>query len=174
MKGRTKPSLIITTWIYMIIFLFVPLKTTQTAGAMEPQGYEVYSNQQLGISLNKPKHWEVFILNGTIFIKPSYDNSVTVFLIPILRAHPKMQALSFIYFIYEHARTQNPDLRIVEKRADKNNTVAEVTATYTDKNTKEMMRGFYLVSIDDGRGIFCGYEAPKDKFDSNNAKSGID
>jgi hypothetical protein len=167
MKWRTKPSVIITTWIYMTIFLFVPLKATQTAGAMEPQGYEVYSNQQLGISLNKPKQWEVFVLNGAIFIKPSYNSRINVFLIPILRAHPKMQALSFIYFVYEHARTQNPDLRIGEKRAGKNNTVAEVTATYTDKNTKEMMRGFYLVSIDDGRGIFCGYEAPKDQFDTN-------
>ena len=99
MKGRTKPSLIITTWIYMIIFLFVPLKTTQTAAAVGPQGFEVYANQQLGISLNKPKSWEVFVLNGTIFIKPSYNSRVTVFLIPILRAHPKMQALSFIYSI---------------------------------------------------------------------------
>ncbi len=160
MEGKTKASVMIITWIYMIIFLFIP-KTTQTAGAMEPQVYEVYSNQQLGISLNKPKQWEVFVLNGAIFIKPSYNSRVTVFLIPILRAHPKMQALSFIYFIYEHARTQNPDLRIGEKRANKNNTVAEVTASYTNKDTKETMRGFYLVSIDEGRGIFCGYEAPQ-------------
>ena len=100
MKGRIKPSLIITTRICITIFLLVLLKTTQTAVAMEPQDYELYSNQQLGISLNKPKQWEVFVLNGTIFIKPSYDSRVTVFLIPILRAHPKMQALSFIYSIY--------------------------------------------------------------------------
>ena len=166
MKGKTKPFVMITIWIYMIIFLFIP-KTTQTAGAMEPQGYEVYSNQQLGISLNKPKQWEVFVLNGAIFIKPSYDSRISIFLIPILRAHPKMQALSFIYFVYEHARKQNPDLRIGEKRANKNNTVAEVAASYTHKDTKEMMKGFYLVSIDKGRGIFCGYEAHKDQFDNN-------
>ena len=55
MKWRTKPSVMITTWICIIIFLFVLLKTTQTADAMEPQGHEVYSNQQLGISLNTPK-----------------------------------------------------------------------------------------------------------------------
>lgn len=166
MEGKTKASVMIITWIYMIIFLFIP-KTTQTAGAMEPQVYEVYSNQQLGISLNKPKNWEVFVLNGTIFIKPSYDSRISIFLIPILRIHPKMEAMSFIYFVYEHARTQNPNLRIGEKRANKNNTVAEVTASYTHKDTKKMMKGFYLVSIDEGRGIFCGYEASKDQFDNN-------
>ena len=168
MKGKTKPSVTIITWTFMIIFLFIP-KTTQTAGAIEPQVYEVYSNQQLGISLNKPKNWEVFVLNGAIFIKPSYDSRISIFLIPVLRVHPKMEALSFIYFVYEHARTQNPDLRIGEKRANKNNTVAEVTASYTHKDTKKMMKGFYLVSIDEGRGIFCGYEAPKDQFDTNHA-----
>jgi hypothetical protein len=166
MKGKTKPAVMILTWIYTIIFLFVP-KTTQMAGATGPQVYEVYSNQQLGISLNKPKDWEVFVLNGAIFVKPSYDSRISIFLIPILRVHSKMEALSFIYYVYEHARTQNPDLRIGEKRANKNNTVAEVTASYTQKDSKETIKGFYLVSIDEGRGIFCGYEARKDQFDSN-------
>ncbi len=179
MKEKIKPSVMTATWIYVMVLLLIPLnffpwneqfrivKIIQTAGATEPQSYEAYSNQQLGISLSKPKEWGVFVLNGTIFIKPSYNSRIGVFLIPILRAHPKMQALSFIHFAYEYGRAEHPDLRIGEKRVNKNNTVAEVTASYTHKAANEMIKGFYLVSLDEGRGIFCGYEASRDKFDHN-------
>jgi hypothetical protein len=179
MKGGSKPLLMTVTWVFMMVFQLIPLnffpwndhsrilKTIQTAGATEPQGYEVYSNQEFGISLKKPKQWEVFILNSTILIKPSYNSTISVFLIPILRVHPNMQALSFIHFVCEQARMQMPDLRIGEKRVNKKNTVAEVTASHTHQGTKETMRGFYLVSIDEGRGMFCGYEAPRDKFEDN-------
>lgn len=126
-------------------------------------GYDTYVNQDLGISFNKPAGWNVFIADGTVYVKPSLQSPTGVFLTPILRAHPKMQALSFIRFVYDMAKKVYTDLALSAKRSNSNNTMAEVSATFTNK--KVPVKGFYMVSIDGGRGIFCGYEDVKNNFD---------
>ncbi|MBA4391794.1 MAG: hypothetical protein C0399_12785 [Syntrophus sp. (in: bacteria)] len=132
-------------------------------------GYEQYSNPQLGITLSKPKNWDVSVVNGIIFLRQSRESSTGVFLLPILRAHPKMDAVSFIRFMHDQIQIEHPDLKIEERRSNRTNTVAEVAIRYTNKTTREVMTGFYLVSIEGGRGIFCGYEAPASRFDSSHA-----
>ncbi len=129
--------------------------------------YDTYSNPDLGISFSKPSNWNVFIADGTIYIKPSIDSPTGIFLTPILRAHIKMQALSFIWFVYERAKTVYPDLVLSDKKANSNNTMAEVSALFTKNNTP--VTGFYMVSIDNGRGLFCGYEDIKNNFDGSYA-----
>jgi len=135
--------------------------------ADEITGYDQYAGQQLGISLTKPRNWNVFVSNGIIFVKQSQNSSTGIFLFPILRADPKMEAVSFIRFMHDQALSEHPDLKIEERRSNRNNTVAEVTARYTSKISKEVIRGFYLVSIEGGRGLFSGYEAPAGSFDRN-------
>lgn len=131
-----------------------------------PSGdYDVYNNQNLGISFNKPKNWNVFIDSGTIYIKPSPQSASGIFLTPILRAHPKMQALSFIRFAYDMAKKVYPDISLSDKRVNKNNTMAEVSAAFTNQGNK--VKGFYMISIDSGRGLFCGYEDVKNSFDNS-------
>jgi len=126
-------------------------------------GYDTYVNQDLGISFSKPSDWDVFIADGTVYVKPSLGSPTGVFLTPILRAHPKMQALSFIRFVYDMAKKVYPDLVLTDKRANTNGTMAEVSAAFTNKKTP--VKGFYMVSIDGGRGLFCGYEDIKNNFD---------
>lgn len=127
-------------------------------------GYDTYVNQQLGISFNKPANWNVFIADGTVYVKPSLESPSGVFLTPILRAHPKMQALSFIRFVYDMAKKVYPDLALSDKRANSNDTMAEVSATFKNKNVP--VKGFYMVSIQEGRGLFCGYEDVNNNFDN--------
>jgi hypothetical protein len=129
--------------------------------------YDTYVNQALGISFNKPAGWNVFIADGTVYVKPSLQSPTNVFLTPILRAHPKMQALSFIRFVYDMAKKIYTDLALSAKRSNLNNTMAEVSVTFTNKNVP--VKGFYMVSIAGGRGIFCGYEDVKNKFDGKYA-----
>lgn len=126
-------------------------------------GYDAYVNRDLGISFSKPSNWNVFIADGTVYIKPSAQSPTGVFLTPILRAHPKMRALSFVRFVYDMAKKAYPDLVLTDKRANTNDTMAEVSATFTNKNTP--VKGFYIVSINGGRGLFCGYEDVKKNFD---------
>lgn len=128
-------------------------------------GYETYQNQKLGISFSKPKDWNVFVDGGTIVVMPSYAGSSKIFLYPILKAHPQMKALSFIRFMYDETKKVYPDLQILDKRSDKKDAIAAVTASYSDSNKK--VKGFYLVSLNEGRGIFCGYEDEAGAFDPN-------
>lgn len=128
------------------------------------QEFDTYTNEQLGISFGKPKDWSVFIDGGTIFIKPSYDNATGVFLYPVLRTNSKMSALSFIRFAYDQAKLQYPDLNIIDKRVNADDTLAEITAVYTKQGG--VVQGFYMVSIDKNRGLFCGYEATGNEFDN--------
>ena len=142
------------------------------AAAQDPgktPGYEQYSNPQLGVTLSRPKNWGVSVVNGAIVVKQLRESSTCIFLLPVLKAHPKMEAVSFIRFMHDQALGTHPDMRIEERRSNRTNTFAEVTLRYTNKSTHETMRGFYLVSIEAGRGIFCGYEAPAFGFDSGHA-----
>jgi hypothetical protein len=124
---------------------------------------DVYSNPKMGISFQKPKSWEVFVDQGVVHIKPAAGAVTSVFLCPILRAHPKMTSLSFLRFVYELAIKQYPDLRLNDKRANSDGTLAEVSAIYTSNTEK--VKGFYVVSLDRGRGLYCGYEDAAAKFD---------
>lgn len=124
---------------------------------------DVYSNPEMGISFQKPKGWEVFVDQGVVHVKPAAGAVTGVFLCPILRAHPKMTSLSFLKFVYELAIKQYPDLRLNDKRANADGTLAEVSAIYTNKTEK--IKGFYVVSLDRGRGLYCGYEDAVAKFD---------
>jgi len=128
------------------------------------EGYDTYANQDLGISFCKPSNWNVFIADGTVYIKPSLKSPTGVFLTPVLRVHPKMQALSFIRFVYDMAKNVYPDLVLSDKRANSNNTMADVSALFTKSSIP--VKGYYMVSIDNGRGLFCGYEDVKNDFDS--------
>ena len=131
--------------------------------------YEQYSNPQLGVTLSRPKNWGVSVVNGVIVVKQLRESSTCIFLLPVLKAHPKMEAVSFIRFMHDQVLGTPPDIRIEERRSNRTNTFAEVTLRYTNKSTHETMRGFYLVSIEAGRGIFCGYEASALGFDSDHA-----
>lgn len=124
---------------------------------------DVYSNPEMGISFQKPKGWKVFIDRGVVHVKPSAGGVTGVFLCPILRAHPKMTSLSFLKFVYDLAIKQYPDLQLSDKRANSDGTLAEVSAIYTNKTEK--VKGFYVVSLDRGRGLYCGYEDAAAKFD---------
>ena len=126
--------------------------------------YDKYLSNELGICFIKPRNWNVYIDGNTIWVKPSYKSTIGVFLYPILRAHPKTTALSLIRFLYDEAKKVYPDIKIEDKRVNKNDTFAEVIAVFTSNN--EIVRGFYIVSIAKGMGLFCGYEAPVNKFDS--------
>lgn len=127
-------------------------------------GYDIYTNQNLGISFSKPSNWNVFITDGTVYIKPSMQSPTVIFLTPILRTHSKTEALSFIRFVYDMAIKVYPDLILTDKRANSNNTMAEVSAVFRKNNT--LVTGFYMVSIDNGKGLFCGYEDVKNDFDN--------
>ena len=128
-------------------------------------GYDQYSNEQYGISLSKPKGWNVAVSGSVITISETPNSSSGIFLLPILRADPKIEAVSFLRFMYDQARVEHPDLKVEARRSDRNNTFAEVTTSYVNNKTKEEIRGFFMVSIEQGQGIFCGYEAPADTFD---------
>lgn len=143
------------------------VKDVASANVCPAGGYDNYVNQDLGISFSKPANWNVFIADGTVYVKPSLEGPTGVFLTPILRANPKMQALSFIRFVYDLAKKAYPDLSLSDKRSNSKDTMAEVSATFTNKNT--LVKGFYMVSIDGGRGIFCGYEDVKNNFDGKYA-----
>ena len=144
--------------------------TAFAAGASErTAGYEQYSNPQLGITLFKPKGWDVSVINGIILVRQSRQSPTSIFLLPILRLPPKMEAVSFLRFMYDQAGKERPDMKMEERRSNAANTVAEATVRYTDRTTREAMRGFYFVSIEGGRGIFCGYEAPASGFDTGHA-----
>jgi hypothetical protein len=139
------------------------------AGALATPGYDRYASEEFGVSFDKPNGWNVTVAKDAVFIKAPSGGSDGIFLFPVYRAAPRTEAVSFVRFMYEQALAEHPDLKIEERRANGTNTVAEVTAGYTDRETKAVTRGFYLVSIDGGRGIFCGYEAPADKFDRAHA-----
>lgn len=139
------------------------------ARARATPGYDSYASEEFGISFGKPNGWNVTVAKDAIYVKPSSGGSEGIFLFPVYRAVAKTEAVSFVRFMYEQALVEHPDLKIEERRANDSNTVAEVTASYTDRETKAVTRGFYLVSIDGGRGIFCGYEAQADKFDRSHA-----
>lgn len=164
-----KKKLMIFVMIVMICFIFSYAVFAQECGAQNTcapaAGFDTYVNNELGISFNKPKAWNVYIDGGTVYIKPSPESAAGVFLYPILRAHPKMTALSFIRFIYDETKKIYPDLAIKEKKANSKDTFAEISAAYTNKNVP--VKGFYIISVDKGRGLFCGYEDTAKKFDTD-------
>ncbi|MFH1452664.1 MAG: hypothetical protein ABIH00_01635 [Armatimonadota bacterium] len=129
-----------------------------------PAGYEYYKNDAAGISFNKPAGWDVFIDNGVVMIKPSYEGATCIFLYPIWHVNKKMDAVSFLSFMYYTAKKEMPGLEIIDKRANANKTMAEVTTTVTDCGVPA--KGFYMVSLAEGRGLYCGYEAPSGEYDS--------
>ena len=151
--------------------LIIVLLLTAGCGsaAAVPPGYEPYSNPQFGLTLNKPAGWKVYAADGVVFIKPNPDSDSAVFLIPIHRAPSGMQAVSFVRFVADQAIAEHPELAIEERRANAANTVAEVTARRTSNRTGQTVRGFYLVSLEGGRGMYCGYEAPAATFDRTHA-----
>lgn len=159
--------------LFVALFLLSQLSggtfSPTASEAREASGYEHYTSKELGISLSKPIGWEVAVAKDAIFVKEGAGGSAGIFLFPIYRADPWMEAVAFIRFMYEQALAEHPDLKIEERRANGNNSVAEVTARYTEREIKSVTRGFYLVSIEGGRGIFCGYEAPAGKFDRSHA-----
>lgn len=130
-----------------------------------PAGFDTYSNPQLGLSFNKPQSWQVYIADGNIYVKPSSESPASVFLCPILRADKKMRPLHFARFVYDEAKKVYPDVTIKDKRVNQSDTIAEIAASFTKKNMP--MWGFYMVSLDGGRGLFCGYEDSINSFDRN-------
>ena len=80
--------------------------------------------------------------------------------------HPKITALSFIRFIYDETNKLYPDVKILDRRTNKADSLAEVTVVFTDRKTGQSIKGFYMISIERGRGLLCGYQAPLDFFDS--------
>lgn len=132
-------------------------------------GYDQYSSKELGLSFAKPAAWKVFAWNGVVFIKETAESATGVFFVPVHRALPGMQAVSFMRFVADQSLKEHPDLQIEERRANAANTLAEVTASYSRQPGGQVIRGFYLVSLDGGRGLFCGYEAPPDTFDRTHA-----
>lgn len=152
--------------ISFLASIFMLLVFVLSACGIGIASYDTYSNSQLGLSFNKPRDWQVFVLENTIFIKPSYNSLTGVFLCPILRAHPKMTALSFIRFVYDESTKIYKDIKILDKKVDKANSVAEVIASFTDPQTGKHVKGFYMISISGGRGLFCGYESPVNSFDA--------
>jgi hypothetical protein len=70
-----------------------------------------------------------------------------------------------VRFAADQAVKEHPELAIEERRANTNNTVAEVTARRTSDRTGQPVRGFYLISLEGGRGLYCGYEEPAAAFD---------
>ncbi len=170
MRAFTRSAVILLMCATTGLVLFGPAcgnpRDSPNAAAADLPGYDRYSNGQLGVSLSKPRDWSVSVSGTVISISGSTGNTPGIFLLPILRADPRMEAVSFLRFMYGQALTEHPDLKIEDRRSDKSNTFAQLTATYVKSGSTETIRGFYLVSLERGRGLFCGYEAPAGTFDS--------
>ena len=151
----------------LAIILLLASGCGQAAAA--PPAFEPFASAEIGLTLSRPAGWKVYAAGGIVFLKEQPDSDTVVFLVPIHRAPAGMQAVSFVRFAADEARKENPDLVIEERRANATNTVAEVTARHTNARSGQPVRGFYLVSLDAGRGLYCGYEAPGGAFDRTHA-----
>ena len=130
----------------------------------EGPAFESYSSTELGVSLSKPKGWGVTVGRDALFVREP-SGPAGIFLFPVYRTAPGTRAVSFLRFVYDQALAERPDMAIEERKANGDDTLAEVTVRFTGAETKGAMRGFYVVSIEQGTGLFCGYEAPAERFD---------
>ncbi|MBF0530724.1 MAG: hypothetical protein HQK55_15955, partial [Deltaproteobacteria bacterium] len=86
--------------------------------------FEAFTDQHLGLSLQKPKGWPVRVEGGKIFLQSGETGSAKIILIPLVGFDSKANALGFLRTIADAGQGAHPDLRLTEIKADKNQTLA--------------------------------------------------
>jgi hypothetical protein len=167
-KSKVKQLIITGGWMLFLLIVGIGDSFGLDQISKSNPAFEKYSEPRLGISFSKPKGWNVSFGNGVVFIRPgAAHESTNVFICPILQAHPQMKALSFLHFMYSLARVQHPEMQIIDKKNNKDDTLGEISVFFEENQSK--IQGVYLVSISQGRGVFCGYEERRDRFDIQKA-----
>lgn len=147
--------------LVLVSFTGCGVGARQSSG--RPGGLEPCRLTDQGVELLRPAGWKVSVENGAVFVRSPADDGTQVFFCPLLRPVPGLTALSFVRFAVGQAEAVYESFAIESRRANQAGTLAEVRTRFVDKGRR--LRGFYIVSVDQGRGLFCGYEAPEGTFE---------
>jgi uncharacterized caspase-like protein len=120
--------------------------------------FEFYSDSRQGLSFEKPQGWTVTSREGGVFLSPNKGQSTRIFFFPILRTQSRMNAVSFLNFAHEENKKKYSNWKLLDKRMNASGTMSEIRASFDSPDSHQAMKGFYMVSLENGRGLYCGFE----------------